>query len=297
MHFRASLQQWSVGRRLRKGFPHNGRCPEIQGGNRQTAPGFSPVASGELLHAQEQSSVEQLAGTETHSQTCGLCAPARASPASLPAAGGLLLPPNLASAPPLLKSPRDPARAAEAAAGTRAPRRVLGQSARSPRRRRARAEARAAPPVESRTGPSRAEPSRAGGAERGRRRRGAQVSWPEAGRAEWGDATSLWVSGSRTRAGPADTAQRRAPRGPHVRRPAPRHVEGCAPFTPASGVGRCSGPSGRSGPGVPHRGPPARAIPDPGDGLGHPWRLTGAEPERAGVSHPRRLQVTRGPGS
>lgn len=42
MHFRASLQQWSEGRRLRKGFPHNGRCPEIQGGNRQTAPGFSP---------------------------------------------------------------------------------------------------------------------------------------------------------------------------------------------------------------------------------------------------------------
>lgn len=37
MHFRASLQQWSVGRRLRKGFPHNGRCPEIQGGKRQTA--------------------------------------------------------------------------------------------------------------------------------------------------------------------------------------------------------------------------------------------------------------------
>lgn len=99
MHFRASLQQWSVGRRLRKGFPHNGRCPEIQGGNRQTAPGFSPVASGELLHAQEQSSVEQLAGTETHSQTCGLCAPARASPASLPAAGRLLLPPPTSPPP------------------------------------------------------------------------------------------------------------------------------------------------------------------------------------------------------
>lgn len=213
------------------------------------------------------------------------------------------LPPAASSFPPTSPPPRrylslrGTRRAAEAAAGTRAPRRVLGQSARSPRRRRARAEARAAPPVESRSGPSRAEPSRAGGAERGRRRRGAQVSWPEAGRAEWGDATSLWVSGSRTRAGPADTAQRRAPRGPHVRRPAPRHVEGCAPFPPASGVGRCSGPSGRSGPGVPHRGPPARAIPDPGDGLGHPWRLTGAEPERAGVSHPRRLQVTRGPGS
>lgn len=29
-----------------EGFPHNGRCPEIQGGNRQTAPGFSPVAFG-----------------------------------------------------------------------------------------------------------------------------------------------------------------------------------------------------------------------------------------------------------
>lgn len=177
MHFRASLQQWSVGRRLRKGFPHNGRCPEIQGGKRQTAPGFPPALPsplGKLLHAQEQSGVEQLAGTETHSQTRGLCAPARARPRFLPPAASF--PPILASAPPLLKSPRDPARAAEAAAGTRAPRRVLGQSARSPRRRRARAEARAAPPVESRTGPSRAEPSRAGGAERGRRRRGAQVS-------------------------------------------------------------------------------------------------------------------------
>lgn len=72
------------------------------------------------------------------------------------------------------------------------------------------------------------------------------MSWPGAGRAEGGGhKAALWVSGSGARAAPVDTAQRRAPRGPHVRRPAPRHVEGCAPFPRASGAGRRLGPGGR----------------------------------------------------
>lgn len=294
MHFRVSLQQWSVGRRLRKGLPHNGRCPEIQGGNRQNGSWVFPIALGELLSPQKQSGVEQLAGTQTHSQTCGLCAPARARVRFLQLATSFPPPP---SSPPPRRylSLRGTRRAAEAATGTRSPRRVLGQSARSPRRRRARAEARAAPPAENRTGPSGAEPSRAGGAERGRRRRGAQVSWPEAGRAEGGTQPLLWGSGSRTRAGPADTAQRRVPRGPHVCRPAPRHVEGCAPFPWASGTRRFPGPGGRGGPGVPHPGWWPVAVRGPCDGLGHPWRLTGADPERAGASHPRRLRGTGRP--
>lgn len=80
-----------------------------------------------------------------------------ASPRFLPPAASF---PHLASAPLLLKSPRDPARAAEAAAGTRAPRRVLGQSARSPRRRRAR-EPKPGRLLPWRAEPDRAEPSRA----------------------------------------------------------------------------------------------------------------------------------------
>lgn len=63
---------------------------------------------------------------------------------------------------------------------------------------------------------------------------------------------------------------------------------GLRPLSPASRAGRRSGSGGRGRPGV----PPAGAVLDPGDGLGHPWRLTGAEPERAGASHPRRLQGT-----
>lgn len=180
MHFRASLQQWSEGGGCGKGFPIMGVAPKSREGTARRLLGFPPSPLGELLHSQEQSGVEHLAGIETHSQTCGLCAPARAGPRFLSPVASFPPPRlhlQLASAPPLLKSPRDPARAAEAAAGTRAPRRVLGQSARSPRRRRAAPRASRSPGGSSRGEPNRTEPSRAKPS-RGRRAREAAVLSP-----------------------------------------------------------------------------------------------------------------------
>lgn len=213
------------GRRLRKGFPHNGRCPEIQGGNRQTAPGFSPVAFG---GTSPLSGTKRRGASGRNRDPLPNLRPVRpcTSRASLPVAGRLL-PPHPAS---ITNSP--PPRRYLSLRGTRRARPRLrraralhagslanqhgARGAAAPRR--ARAEARAAPPVESRIGPSRAEPSRAGGAERGRRRRGTQVSWPEAGRVEsgvgWGrDATSPWVSGSRTRAEAGRHSPKAGPEG------------------------------------------------------------------------------------
>lgn len=109
MHFRASPQQWSVGRRLRKGLPHNGRCPEIQGGNRQTGSWVSPPLGNfwTLENKAAWSSWQQPRPTHKLAASVPLRGPGLASCRRTPPSPP---PPNLASAPVLLKSPRDPAR-------------------------------------------------------------------------------------------------------------------------------------------------------------------------------------------
>lgn len=152
--------QWGGG--FRKGFPHNGRCPEIQGGNRQTAPGFSPPSPWGNFSPRSgtKAAWSGLAGTETHSPTRGPSAPARAGPRFLPPATASFSP-HLASAPPLLKSPRAPGRAAEAAAGTRVPRRVSWPANQHGARGAAAREPKPGRLLPLRAEPDRAEPSQA----------------------------------------------------------------------------------------------------------------------------------------
>lgn len=113
-----------------------------------------------------------------------------------------------------------------------------------------------------------------------------------------GDATSLWVSGSRTRPGAGRRSPEAGPEGtPRAPPRAPPRGE-LRPLLPASRAGRRSGSGGRGRPGVPHRGPLAGAVPDRCDGLGHPWHLTGAEPERAGTGPtPAGCKARGDPGS
>lgn len=173
MHFRASLQQWSVGRRLRKGLPHNGRCPEIQGGNRQTGSWVSPPHLGNFKTLENKaawSSWQQPRPTHKLAASAPLRGPGLASCRRTPPP-----PPPPTSPPPrCYLSPRGTRRAAEAAAGTRsstpAPWPISAEPEAPPRASRSSGGSSRGEP--NRTEPSRAKPSR------GRRAREAAARSP-----------------------------------------------------------------------------------------------------------------------